>query len=232
LATVLTALEGVQKTFNSDSESKVSLADLIVLAGTAAIESAAAAAGHKGFSVPFTQGRTDATEEQTAAATFAVLEPVSDGFRNFVGKAPPKSPHTGARPEDVLIDKAYMLGLNKSEMTVLVGGMRVLGATTVGSAVGVFTSAPGTLTNDFFTNLLDMNTEWKPTGEDQSQFEGYDRTSKAVKWTGSRVDLAFGSNSELRALSEYYACDDAKTAFVSDFAAAWVKVMNLDRFDV
>jgi catalase-peroxidase len=213
LATVLRALEGIQSAFAKT----VSLADLIVLGGCAAIEKAS------GVPVPFTQGRTDATAEQTDVESFAALEPTSDGFRNYVGKG-----HT-LPAEYLLIDKANLLTLSAPEMTVLVGGLRVLGANTAQSPVGVLTANPGTLTNDFFVNLLDMGTTWKPAAEDT--FEGRDDAGNVV-WTGSRVDLLFGSNSELRAISEVYASDDAKAKFVTDFVAAWDKVMNLDRFDL
>jgi catalase-peroxidase len=213
LATVLRALEGIQSAFAKT----VSLADMIVLGGCAAIEKAS------GVPVPFTQGRTDATAEQTDVESFAALEPTSDGFRNYVGKG-----HT-LPAEYLLIDKANLLTLSAPEMTVLVGGLRVLGANTAQSPVGVLTANPGTLTNDFFVNLLDMGTTWKPAAEDT--FEGRDDAGNVV-WTGSRVDLLFGSNSELRAISEVYASDDAKAKFVTDFVAAWDKVMNLDRFDL
>lgn len=204
--------------------SKISMADLIVLAGCAAVESAAP----EGTSVPFSAGRTDATQEQTDAATFDVLEPVADGFRNYVG---PKAATLGASAEAILVDRACMLSLTKSELTVLVGGMRVLGANAGGSSLGVFTATPGKLTTDFFVNLTDLDLSWAPSAADPNVFEG--KTSAGdVKWTGSRADLVFGSNSELRALAEYYACDDAKENFVSDFVAAWGKVMNLDRFDL
>ncbi|SDY08610.1 catalase-peroxidase [Amycolatopsis xylanica] len=221
LATVLRTLEGIQSSFGK----KVSIADLIVLGGTAAVEKAAKAAGHD-VTVPFTPGRTDASQEQTDVESFAALEPTSDGFRNYRGK--------GHRlpAEYLLIDRANLLTLSAPEMTVLVGGLRVLGANTKGSTVGVLTETPETLTNDFFSNLLDMGIEWKPTSADAESFEGRDTATGEVKWTGSRVDLVFGSNSELRALAEVYASDDAKEKFVTDFVAAWVKVMDLDRYDV
>ena len=223
LAQVIRALEGVQAEFSSDGK-QVSFADLVVLGGAAAVEKAAADAGHD-ITVPFTPGRGDATQEKTDVESFAYLEPNSDGFRNHRGK--------GERlpGEYLLVDRANLLNLSAPEMTVLVGGLRVLGATTGGSTAGVLTERPGTLTNDFFTNLLDMDVEWKSTG-DEDAFEGLDRTSGKVKWTGSRADLVFGSNSELRALAEVYASDDAEEKFVKDFVAAWVKVMNLDRYDI
>jgi catalase-peroxidase len=223
LAQVIRALEGVQAEFSSDGK-QVSFADLVVLGGAAAVEKAAEDAGHA-ITVPFTPGRGDATQEKTDVESFAYLEPNSDGFRNHRGK--------GERlpGEYLLVDRANLLNLTAPEMTVLVGGLRVLGATIGGSTAGVLTERPGTLTNDFFTNLLDMDVEWKSTG-DEDAFEGLDRTSGKVKWTGSRADLVFGSNSELRALAEVYACDDAEEKFVKDFVAAWVKVMNLDRYDI
>jgi len=227
LAKVIDALEGVQKTFN-DAQSgakKVSLADIIVLGGNAAIEKAARDAGQD-VTVPFTPGRMDATQEQTDVESMAVLEPEADGFRNYAKK-------TYAVPaEAMLVDKAQLLTLTAPEMTVLVGGLRVLGANAGGSQHGVFTETIGTLSNDFFVNLLDMGTAWKPTAEDRDVFEGRDRASGAVKWTGTRVDLVFGSNSELRALAEVYGSEDAKEKFVADFVAAWDKVMTLDRFDL
>ncbi|MEU1948364.1 MULTISPECIES: catalase/peroxidase HPI [unclassified Streptomyces] len=226
LATVLRALEGVQQAFNAGSGAKkVSLADLIVLGGAAAVEKAAKDAGYD-IEVPFTPGRVDATEEQTDAESFVALEPASDGFRNYVGKG------NRLPAEYLLLDRANLLTLSAPEMTALVGGLRVLGATYQQSAAGVLTETPGVLTNDFFVNLLDMGTTWKATSEDQSTFEGRDGATGAVKWTGTRADLVFGSNSELRALAEVYASDDAKEKFVKDFVAAWVKVSNLDRFDL
>ncbi|AJZ83613.1 catalase/peroxidase HPI [Streptomyces antimycoticus] len=226
LATVLRALEGVQQEFNAGSGAKkVSLADLIVLGGAAAVEKAAKDAGYD-IEVPFTPGRVDATEEQTDAESFVALEPTSDGFRNYVGKG------NRLPAEYLLLDRANLLTLSAPEMTVLVGGLRVLGANYQQSADGVLTETPGVLTNDFFVNLLDMGTTWKATSEDQSTFEGRDGVTGAVKWTGTRADLVFGSNSELRALAEVYASDDAKEKFVKDFVAAWVKVSNLDRFDL
>jgi len=218
LAKVLAALEGVQKSFNK----KVSLADLIVLGGCAAVEQAAKAAGHA-VTVPFTPGRTDATQEQTDVVSFAVLEPVADGFRNYL-KA------TGVPAEERLLDKAQLLTLTAPEMTVLVGGLRALGISQ--ASHGVFTSRPGVLSNDFFANVLDMGTVWTPTSDAAEAFEGRDRKTGAPKWTATRVDLVFGSNSQLRALAEVYAQADSKEKFVRDFVAAWNKVMNLDRFDV
>jgi catalase-peroxidase len=225
LATVLATLERIQHTFNdgrSDGKA-VSLADLIVLAGCAAVEEAAKRAGHA-VTVPFTPGRTDATAEQTDAHSFAVLEPEADGFRNYL-----KTAYT-VPAEAMLIDRAQLLTLSAPEMTVLVGGLRVLGANAGGSQHGVFTKRPETLTNDFFTTLLDMNTVWSSTSPADDVFEGRDRTSGERKWTGTRVDLIFGSNSQLRALAEVYASADAGEKFVNDFVAAWSKVMNLDRF--
>jgi catalase-peroxidase len=227
LAKVLKTLEGIQKAFNEShggGSKRVSLADLIVLGGCAAVEQAATAGGHHA-QVPFTPGRTDASQEQTDVESFAVLEPDADAFRNYVG------PGHEVPAEFLMIERAFRLTLSAPEMTVLVGGLRVLDANT-NSKHGVFTSKPGTLTNDFFVNLIDMNTEWKATSEAADAFEGRDRNTGKVKWTGSRVDLAFGSNSELRALAEVYASNDAKDTFVKDFVAAWHKVMNLDRFDV
>ncbi len=227
LAKVLRALEGIQKRFNDSGMGgkKVSLADLIVLGGCAAVEQAAHDAGYD-VQVPFTPGRTDASQEQTDVESFAVLEPDADGFRNYLGQG-------HERPaEHLLIERAYMLTLSAPEMTVLVGGMRALNANARSSDLGVFTRRPGTLTNDFFVNLLDMATEWRPASEAAEIFEGRDRRTGERKWTGSRVDLVFGSHSELRALAEVYACDDAREKFVRDFVAAWVKVMNLNRFDV
>jgi catalase-peroxidase len=223
LATVLRTLEGIRQSFNAGGKN-ISLADLVVLAGGAAVEKAAADAGVT-VEVPFTPGRTDASAEQTDTESFSHLEPKADGFRNYLGK--------GVRlpAEYLLIDKANLLTLSAPQMTVLVGGLRVLGANYDGSKHGVFTDTPGTLTNDFFVNLLDYDTTWTPAAEDATTFEG--RTADgAVKWTGSRVDLVFGSNSELRAVAEVYASDDAKEKFAHDFAAAWTKVMNLDRFDL
>ncbi len=223
LATVLRTLSGVQESFQAGGK-KISLADLIVLGGVAAVERAAKDAGVD-VKVPFTPGRTDATLEQTDVDSFAALEPAADGFRNYVGKA------THLPAEYLLIDRANLLTLSAPEMTVLVGGLRVLGANHQQSSLGVLTTTPGKLTNDFFVNLLDMGTTWKPTSADATTFEGTDATGQS-KWTGSRVDLVFGSNSELRAVAEVYASDDAKEKFVKDFVAAWDKVMNLDRYDL
>jgi catalase-peroxidase len=227
LAKVLAVLEGIQRDFNATAAGgkKVSLADLIVLAGCAAVEQAAKAGGHA-IEVPFSPGRTDATQAQTDVVSFEVLEPVADGFRNFV------KGNAGARAEERLLDKAQLLTLTAPEMTVLVGGLRVLGANAGQSAHGVFTNRPGVLGNDFFVNLVDMGTVWTPTSDAAVLFEGRDRASGALKWTATRVDLVFGSNSQLRALAEVYAQDDAKEKFVRDFAAAWSKVMHLDRFDL
>jgi catalase-peroxidase len=227
LATVLRTLEGIQQGFNAAQAGgkQVSLADLIVLAGGAAVEQAARDAGFD-VEVPFSPGRTDASQEQTDAESFAALEPKADGFRNYAGKGNRLS------AEYLLLDKANLLTLSAPQMTVLVGGLRVLGANYDGSRLGVFTHTVGSLTNDFFVNLLDMGTAWRPTSEDATTFEGRDTATGEHKWTGSRVDLVFGSNSELRALAEVYASDDAKEKFVTDFVAAWGKVMNLDRFDL
>ena len=227
LAKVHKTLEGIRKAFNNAQTGgkKVSLADLIVLGGCAAVEQAAKNAGHKVL-VPFTPGRTDASQEQTDVESFAVLEPAADGFRNYL-----KTEYT-VSAEALLVDKAQLLTLTAPEMTVLIGGMRVLNANVGQSKHGVFTKRPGTLTNDFFVNLLDMGTEWKAASEAGDLFEGRDRATGKVKWTGTRVDLIFGSNSQLRALAEVYACDDGQEAFVRDFVAAWNKVMNLDRFDL
>jgi catalase-peroxidase len=224
LATVLGKLEGIQKEFSSGAK-KVSLADLIVLGGCAAVEQAAKNAGHE-VKVPFTPGRADASQEQTDVESFAVLEPNADGFRNYM-----KAKHR-VSAEEMLVDKAQLLTLTAPELTVLVGGMRVLNTNFDGSKHGVFTKNPGTLTNDFFVNLLDMSTTWSATADDQQVFEGRDRKTGAVKWTATRADLIFGSNSELRALAEVYGCADGKEKFVQDFVAAWNKVMNLDRFDL
>jgi catalase-peroxidase len=227
LATVLSTLEGIQSSFNAAQAGgkKISLADLIVLAGGAGVEKAAKEAGFD-VEVPFTPGRTDASQEQTDVESYAVIEPKADGFRNYVGKA------SRLPTEYQLIDKANLLTLSAPEMTVLVGGLRVLGANYQQSPLGVFTTTPGSLTNDFFVNLLDMGTTWEPTSQDANTFEGRDAATGQVKWTGSRVDLVFGANSELRALAEVYGSDDAKAKFVNDFVAAWAKVMNLDRFDL
>jgi catalase-peroxidase len=221
LAKVLETLEGIQKDFGK----QVSLADLIVLGGCAAIEKAAKDGGFD-VTVPFTPGRADASQEQTEIESFQYLEPQADGFRNY------KRPHHHTKAEELLVDKAQLLTLTAPEMTVLVGGMRVLDTNFDGSKHGVFTDRPGTLTNDFFVNLLDIGTTWKETSEAEEEFEGSDRTSGEVKWTGTRADLVFGSNSELRAIAEVYGCSDSNEKFVKDFVAAWNKVMNLDRFDL
>ena len=227
LAKALGALERVQHEFNraQSGGKKVSLADLIVLAGCAGVEQAARNAGHS-ITVPFTPGRTDASQAQTDAASFAVLEPVVDGFRNY------QKERYSVPSEELLVDRAQQLTLTAPEMTVLIGGLRVLNANAGQSKHGVFTRRPEALTTDFFVNLLDMGTAWKPVSQTQDVFEGRDRKSGEVKWTGTRVDLVFGSNSQLRALAEVYACSDAQDKFVRDFVAAWTKVMNLDRFDV
>ena len=227
LEKVLKLLESVQKAFNyaQTGGKKVSMADLIVLGGCAAVEKAARDAGHS-VAVPFTPGRTDATDEQTDADSFDVLEPKADGFRNYL------QVEYSVPAEELLVDRAQLLTLSAPEMTVLVGGLRVLGANHAGSKHGVFTDRPGKLTNDFFVNLLDMETAWKAKGDSKHVFEGRDRKTDNVKWTGTRVDLVFGSNSQLRALSEVYAQEDAKEKFVQDFVSAWTKVMNADRFDL
>ena len=226
LATVLRTLEGVQEAFNSAQSGgkQLSLADVIVLAGAAGVEKAAKDAGFD-IEVPFTPGRADATQEQTDVESFAALEPTADGFRNYLGKG------NRLPAEYLLLDKANLLNLSAPELTVLVGGLRVLGANHQGSSHGVFTDTPGLLTNDFFVNLLELGTEWTATSEDQNTFEGRDESGQ-VKWTGTRADLVFGSNSELRAVAEVYGSDDAKEKFVKDFVKAWVKVSNLDRFDL
>jgi catalase-peroxidase len=227
LAKVLKALEGIRTDFNKKARGgkKVSLADLIVLAGCAGVEQAAKQAG-VAAKVPFKPGRMDARQDQTDVESFAVLEPIADGFRNTLkGKF-------AVSAEQLLIDRAQLLTLTAPEMTVLVGGLRMLGTNVSGSKHGVFTSKPETLTNDFFVNLLDMRTEWKPVSNAKDVFKGHDRKTGKVKWTGTRVDLVFGSNSLLRALAEVYASEDAKEKFVQDFVAAWTKVMNLDRFDL
>jgi catalase-peroxidase len=226
LAKVLETLKGIQADFNSSAAEKhLSLADLIVLAGGVGIEKAAKNAGQT-ISVPFTPGRTDATQEQTDVDSFAVLEPLSDGFRNFMKKK------YSVSAEEMLVDKAQLLTLTPPEMTVLVGGLRVLNTNFDHSVHGVFTQRPETLTNDFFVNLLDISTTWKAASDAQDIFEGRDRKTGHVKWTGTRVDLIFGSNSELRALAEVYGCSDSQEKFVKDFVATWTKVMNLDRFDL
>jgi len=223
----VTRLEGLQAEFNGAQSGgkKVSMADLIVLAGCAGVEEAARKAGHA-VTVPFTPGRMDASQAQTDVDSFAVLEPIADGFRNYLkGKY-------SVSAEELLLDKAQLLKLSAPEMTVLVGGMRALNANVGQTPHGVFTQRPGTLSNDFFVNLLDMGTEWTAVSKDEDVFEGRDRKTGAKKWTGTRVDLIFGSNSQLRALAEAYACSDAQEKFVKDFVAAWNKVMNLDRFDL
>ena len=227
LAKVLKTLEGIQSAFNKTAKGgkKVSLADLIVLGGCAGVEQAAKNAGHK-VTVPFTPGRMDASAEQTDAESFAVLEPIADGFRNYL-----KGKYT-LSAEALLVDKAQLLTLTAPEMTVLVGGLRVLKTNFGGAQHGVFTKRPEALTNDFFVNLLGMGTEWKPVSKGAEVFEGRDRKTGKVKWTGTRVDLVFGSNSILRALAEVYGSSDAQEKFVHDFVAAWNKVMNLDRFDL
>jgi catalase-peroxidase len=222
-AKVLPKLEAIQQ-----ASGKLSLADIIVLAGGVGIEMAAKAAG-TAVDVPFAPGRVDATIEQTDVASFGHLEPLADGFRNYVSAKMAKS---GIPAEHLLVDKAQLLTLTAPEMTALFGGLRVLGANFDGSKQGVLTAKPGTLTNDFFVNLLDMATEWKPVSKEADNFEGRDRKTGAVRWTGSRVDLVFGSNAVLRALAEVYASADGKQKFVQDFVAAWTKVMNLDRFDL
>jgi catalase-peroxidase len=223
---VLSTLEGIQSDFNAaNAPTRVSLADLIVLAGSAAVEQAALNAGVV-VTVPFTPGRTDATQEATDVASFAYLEPMADGFRNYQ-----KAKYT-LTTEELLVDKAQLLTLTAPEMTVLVGGMRVLDANFDGSKHGVFTERPGALTNDFFVNLLDVSTAWEAVDADELVFNGTDRTTGEARWTATRADLIFGSNSELRALAEVYASDDAKERFVTEFVAAWAKVMNLDRFDL
>jgi catalase-peroxidase len=227
LAKVLKTMEGIQNAFNSAQSGgkKVSLADLIVLAGCAGVEQAAKNAGHE-VTVPFTPGRMDASQEQTDAASFAVLEPIADGFRNF------QKTRYAVSAEELLVDKAQLLTLTAPEMTVLVGGMRVLKTNFGGTQHGVFTKRPEALTNDFFVNLLDMSTTWKATAEDDDLFEGRDRATGALKWTGTRVDLIFGSNSQLRALAEVYGSKDSQEKFLHDFVAVWNKVMNLDRFNL
>ncbi len=227
LAKVLAVLEGVQREFNAAQAGgkQVSLADLIVLGGSAGLEQATRNAGHA-VTVPFTPGRTDASAEQTDVESFAVLEPLADGFRNY------QKGGSSVPAEALLVDKAQLLTLSAPEMTVLVGGLRVLGVNAGSSAHGVFTKRQGALTNDFFVNLLDMGVEWKATSDAKDVFEGRDRKTGEVKWTGTRVDLIFGSNAQLRALAEVYASADAQEKLVWDFVAAWTKVMNLDRFDV
>ncbi len=227
LAKVLKTLEGVQSEFNKSAGGgkKVSLADLIVLGGCAAVERAAKSAGVT-VDVPFTPGRTDAAQDQTDVESFEVMEPIADGFRNYL------KGWYSIPAEALLVDRAQLLTLTAPEMTVLVGGLRVLGANADGSAQGVFTAGPESLTNDFFVNLLDMGTEWKAASPAADVFEGYDRKTGKLKWVATRVDLVFGSHSQLRALAEVYGCQDARQKFVEDFVAAWTKVMNLDRFDL
>jgi catalase-peroxidase len=227
LAKVLGKLEAIQREFNAAQSGgkKVSLADLIVLAGCAGVEEAARKAGNA-VTVPFAPGRMDASQAQTDVDAFAVLEPIADGFRNY------QKAKYSVSAEELLLDKAQLLKLSAPEMTVLVGGMRALGMNVGQTRHGVFTQRPGALTNDFFVNLLDMGTQWQPTSADADVFEGTDRKTGAKKWTGTRVDLIFGSNSQLRAIAEAYACSDSQQAFVRDFVAAWNKVMSLDRFDL
>jgi catalase-peroxidase len=227
LSKILKTLEGIQEDFNGSQpdEKKVSLADLIVLAGCMGVEKAAADAGFD-VTVPFTPGRMDASQEQTDVDSFNVLEPVADGFRNYLKKK------FAVSTEDLLVDKAQLLTLTAPEMTVLLGGMRVLNTNFDNSAFGVFTDRPEVLTNDFFVNLLDMDTVWMPTSDEKEYFEGRDRKTGEKRWTGTRADLVFGSNAELRALAEVYASSDAKEKFIKDFVSAWNKVMNLDRFDI
>jgi catalase-peroxidase len=227
LAKVLQKLEAIQKEFNGGRSGgkKVSLADVIVLGGCAAVEEAAKKAGHK-VEVPFAPGRMDASQEQTDVVSFAVLEPIADGFRNYQRK------DQQGPAEELLVEQAQLLTLTAPEMTVLIGGLRALNANVGQSRHGVFTRRPETLTNDFFVNLLDMGTEWKAVSDAKALFEGHDRKTGELKWTGTRVDLIFGSNSQLRAIAEVYACDDSKEKFVKDFVAAWSKVMNLDRFEL
>jgi len=226
LGRVLAGLKEIQASFNAaNAPTQISLADLIVLAGNHAVEQAAAKAGVT-VDVPFTPGRTDATQENTDVNSFAVLEPMADGFRNYQTK------EYTLTTEELLVDKAQLLTLTAPEMTVLVGGMRALNANVDGNAHGVFTDRPGTLSNDFFVNLLDISTKWEPTDDTELTFVGRDRTTGEERWTATRADLIFGSNSELRALAEVYGSSDADTKFVNDFVAAWTKVMNLDRFDL
>jgi catalase-peroxidase len=227
LAKVLKTLEGIQTEFNSTQSGgkKISLADLIVLAGCAGVEQAAKNAGHT-LTVPFTPGRMDASQEQTDVESFSVLEPVAEGFRNYQKKK------FAVSAEELLLDRAQLLTLTAPELTVLIGGLRAINANFENSRLGVFTKRPGTLTNDFFVNLLDMATEWKPVSKDSDVFEGRDRKTGDLKWNGTRADLVFGSNSQLRAVAEVYATADSEKKFVQDFVAAWNKVMNLDRYDL
>lgn len=225
LAKTLKALEAIQQEFNAQhGDRPVSMADLIVLGGNVGVEQAAEAAGQK-VQTPFTPGRTDASQEQTDVESFAVLEPVADGFRNYA-----QAKYT-VSAEELLVDRAQLLSLTAPEMTALIGGLRVLDTNVPRSKHGVFTDRPGSLTNDFFVHLLDMGTTWKAVSEDDELFEGRDRKTGEPRWTATRVDLIFGSNSQLRALAEVYACADSQQAFVADFVQAWTKVMNLDRFD-
>ena len=227
LASVLGILEEIQQAFNNAQSGgkKISLADLIVLGGCTGVEQAAKTAGHN-VTVPFTPGRTDASQEQTDEVSFYVLEPKADGFRNY------QKTKYAVSAEEMLVDRAQLLTLTAPEMTVLLGGMRVLNANVGDSGHGVFTKRPETLTNDFFVNLLDMGNTWKATSEADDVFEGRDRATGELKWTGTRIDLIFGSNSQLRAVAEVYGCEDSQELFLRDFVAAWDKVMNLDRFDI
>jgi catalase-peroxidase len=226
LGKVLDTLIAIKDDFNKSNEKKqVSLADLIVLAGSAALEKASKDAGHE-VKVPFTAGRTDATQEKTDVESFSVLEPLADGFRNYLKK------QYSVSAEKLLIDKAQLMTLTAPEMTALVGGMRVLNANFDGSEHGVLTNRPETLSNDFFVNILDMNTTWEAIDDSENEFQGRDLTTDKIKWKGTRVDLIFGSNSELRAIAEVYGCTDGEEKFVKDFVAAWSKVMHLDRFDL
>jgi len=227
LKKVLKTFENIQKDFNSkqSGSKKVSLADLIILGGCAGVQKAAKSAGHDVI-VTFSPGRTDASQEQTDVKSFAVLEPAADGFRNYI------KTKFSVSEEELLVDRAQLLTLTAPQMTVLIGGMRVLNTNFGNSKHGVFTKRPEVLTNDFFVNLLDMNTKWKPTSKDVDIFEGRDRVSGKLKWTGTRVDLIFGSNSQLRAIAEVYACEDSSNKFIHDFVVAWNKVMNADRFDL
>jgi catalase-peroxidase len=224
-------LEAIQKEFNSSKSNgskrkkKVSLADLIILGGNAAVEEAAKKAGHE-LKIPFSPGRTDASQEQTDVHSFAVMEPIADGFRNYLRNGQPLS------AEELLVDRAQLLTLTAPEMTVLVGGMRALNANFGHAKHGIFTKRPETLTNDFFVNLLDMHTKWQPSPTSEGVFEGRERTTDKLKWTATRVDLIFGSHSQLRAIAEVYGSNDSKERFVKDFAVAWTKVMNLDRYDL
>ena len=231
LSKVIKILEKIKKNFDNKKKN-VSLADLIVLGGCAAIEKAAKKAGHN-INVPFTPGRGDASQDQTDKFSFSLLEPKADGFRNYiVNRSNGSSTKTTVSAEEMLIDRAQLMKLTAPEMVVLLGGMRVLNTNFDKSNNGVFTKKPETLTNDFFVNLLDMKTTWKEIDKNEERFEGKDRKTNKVKWRGSRVDLIFGSNSQLRAIAEVYACEDSKSKFISDFISAWAKVMNLDRFDI